>query len=398
MAEGRRIPRWVKALIGMVLALALVFYGAAGLVFANMIRSDALVPLPPTPDNGVWVRAVDEQEITLTSAEEREDTTRPGLAGLAWDGGYGQLGEIISTDGLDVTRTFFVQRGSFPSVCMGDLVVCEQVDIEGWTFPDDPSSLDIVFEDVTYESLLGPMGAWQVDGGDGSVWAIHAHGWRASRREALRSLPIYQRAAITSLVVDYRNDPDAPADPSGLYRFGRTEWEDIEAAVEFAVTNGADTVVLVGYSTGAAVHLAYLENSNRLGPIKALVFDSPNADMGETVRLAASKTTLPGTSFLLPDSLTAVAMFIADLRWDIDWDEIDYVSRASEIITIPTLVFHGLEDDRVPIEVSRRLQAEAPDRIELVEVEEAGHVTSWNVDPDGYEEALSRFLTESVGA
>ena len=398
MAEGRRIPRWVKALIGTVLALVLVFYGAAGLVFANMIRSDALVPLPPTPDNGVWVRAVDEHMITLTSAEEREDTTRPGLAGLAWDGGYGQLGEILSTDGLDVTRAFIVQAGSFPPVCMGDLVDCEEVDIEGWTFPDDPSSLDIVFEDVTYESRLGPMGAWQVDGADGSAWAIHAHGWRASRREALRSLPIYQRAGITSLVVDYRNDPDAPADPSGLYRFGRTEWEDIEAAVEFAVANGADTVVLVGYSTGAALHLAYLENSERLGPIKALVFDSPNADMGATVRHGASKRTLPGTAFPVPDSLTTVAMFIADLRWDVDWEEIDYVSRASEIITIPTLVFHGIEDDRVPIAVSRRLQAEAPDRIELVEVEEAGHVTSWNVDPDSYEETLGRFLTEILGA
>lgn len=89
-------------------------------------------------------------------------------------------------------------------------------------------------------------------------------------------------------------------------------------------------------------------------------------------------------------------MFIADLRWDVDWRAIDYASRAGDIISVPTLVFHGLEDDRVPVEVSRRLAAGAPAHVELIEVENAGHVTSWNVDGGRYEEALIEFLTEAL--
>jgi fermentation-respiration switch protein FrsA (DUF1100 family) len=88
-------------------------------------------------------------------------------------------------------------------------------------------------------------------------------------------------------------------------------------------------------------------------------------------------------------------MAIADVRWDIGWDEIDYVERADQIITAPTLLFHGTEDERVPLDVSRRFQAKAPDLITLVEVPEADHVTSWNVDPDAYETTLVAFL-ESI--
>lgn len=207
-------------------------------------------------------------------------------------------------------------------------------------------------------------------------------------------LSTYREAGLTSLVVDYRNDPDAPSDPSGLYRFGTTEWRDIEAAVEYAVSQGAESVVLVGYSTGAALDLAFLENSNTADVVTAMVLDAPNIDMAETVKWEASKRNIPGTSFPVPGSLTAVAMLFADLRWDVGWDQIDYASRSAEIVDVPTLVFHGLEDDRVPIEVSTRFRDGAPELIELHQVPYAGHVTSWNVDPHSYETILARFLTD----
>lgn len=384
--------RWPKVVVWTVALVVLVFYAGGGIVFSNMIHADALTPQGPTPDNGVYVTAIGNDTITLTSAEEREDTTRPGMAGLAWNGGYGQIAQVIETNGLEVTRLFVRLDGPLPPICSGPLAECEEVDIEGWAFAGDPSNVGLDFEDVTYMTPQGEIGAWRVPSGDGSVWAIHAHGWRASRREALRSLPIYHDAGITSLVIDYRNDEGAPADPSGLYRFGRTEWEDLEGAVGYAVDHGAERIVLVGYSTGAALALAFMERSELAGDVTAMVLDSPNVDMGETVRFEASKRTLPGTSLPVPASLTAVAMFIADLRWDVDWSRIDYVERAGEIVTVPTLIFHGVDDDRVPIDVSRRLHMASPDQIQLIEVPQAGHVTSWNVDPEGYAASLTTFV------
>lgn len=400
MADAKRTPRWVKIAISTLIILTVFFYTAGGIVFANMIHSDLLTPLPPTPDNGVYVTSIGNDTITLTSVTERDDTMRPGIAGLAWDGGYGQIARIIEVDGLNVTRLFARTDGDLPPVCNRPLEGCKQVDIEGWTYQNDPTDLALSsdgalpFEEVSFPTSLGDLGAWKIDAGHGSVWAIHAHGWRASRREALRSLPVYHQTGITSLVIDYRNDEGAPDDPSGLYRFGRTEWKDIEAAVEYALDQGADEIVLHGYSTGAALDLAFLENSDLASAVTAEVFDSPNADTEAALRLEASRRCIPGTPIPVPDSLINVAMFVADLRWDVNWDEIDYIDRAAQIISVPTLVFHGQKDDRVPIEVARSLRDAAPDLVTLVEVEEAGHVTSWNVAPETYEANLRAFLKE----
>jgi uncharacterized protein len=396
MARSKKSRRWLRITGWTVALITLVFYAGGGIVFSNMIHADALTPLGPDPDFGVYVTGLDDNTITITSAEERGDTTRPGIAGLAWDGGYGHIGPVLTTDGLEVTRDFVILDGPAPSICSGPLTDCAEVDIETRAFAGDPSDVGLGFEEVTYMTPLGEAGAWLIPSGDGSVWAIHAHGWRSSRQEALRSLPIYHETGVTSLVIDYRNDEGAPADPSGLYRFGRTEWEDLEGAVDYASDHGADRIVLVGYSTGAALALAFMEHSDLAESATAMVLDSPNIDMGETVKFEASKRSLPGTAIPVPGSLTAVAMFLADLRWSIDWDGIDYTERAGEIVTVPTLVFHGVEDDRVPIDVSRRLQIASPGHIRLIEVAEAGHVSSWNVDPDRYRDLLIAFLEDSV--
>jgi len=60
---------------------------------------------------------------------------------------------------------------------------------------------------------------------------------------------------------------------------------------------------------------------------------------------------------------------------------------------MPTLVFHGTSDAAIPISVSRQLAARARETVELVETPAAGHVMSWNADPERYEGYLGRFLS-----
>jgi hypothetical protein len=57
---------------------------------------------------------------------------------------------------------------------------------------------------------------------------------------------------MPALVISYRNDASAPADPSGLYRFGATEWRDLDSAVGHALAHGARHVVLFGLSMGGS--------------------------------------------------------------------------------------------------------------------------------------------------
>ena len=194
-------------------------------------------------------------------------------------------------------------------------------------------------------------------------------------------------------MIELRNDPDAPADPSGLYRFGRTEWQEIEGAVRYAMDNGAEQVILAGYSTGATGEMAFLEQSELADNVVAIFFDSPNLDFGRAVMVEARDTALiPGLPFTVPDSLTATAMAIADLRFDVGWREINYVDDEG-VLTVPSLVFHGDQDGTVPLSVSEDLAAANPEWVQLVVFPGADHVRSWNADRTRYETTLGDFLT-----
>ncbi len=262
---------------------------------------------------------------------------------------------------------------------------------DGYAFPNGPGDVGLAFEEITYTSPLGSMGAWLVPSGS-DWWAVHVHGWTANRREAVRLLSPIQRSDMTSMVIEYRNDPGAPADPSGHYRFGLHEWEDVEAAVSHALDSGARHIVCVGYSTGAAHILSFLEQSELADRVEALVLDSPNVILADTVRHGSRDARLPGLGLRLNPLLIEVGMWVSDLRWKIDWDRTNYVQRAEKIIRVPSLVFHGTSDARVPISISRQLEARVPDLVQLEETPAAGHVMSWNADPDRYEKLLEGFL------
>ena len=98
----------------------------------------------------------------------------------------------------------------------------------------------------------------------------------------------------------------------------------------------------------------------------------------------------------MPPTLTAAAKWIADLRFDVDWNAINYIDRTG-ILTTPTLVFHGAQDQTVPLSVSEDLAAANPAFVTLVVNEDADHVSSWNVDPDDYDTRLGAFLRELTG-
>jgi hypothetical protein len=129
----------------------------------------------------------------------------------------------------------------------------------------------------------------------------------------------------------------------------------------------------------------------------AAVFDSPNLDFEETVNLGASQRRLPLIPLPLPGTLVWTAKRFSSIRFGINWAAIDYVSRA-ELLSVPVLVFHGTDDDTVPLSSSQEFFEARPDLVRLVIVPGAGHVRSWNISPEAYERRLGEFLTEFAPA
>jgi alpha-beta hydrolase superfamily lysophospholipase len=370
--------------LAFAVILVVLAHVVIGWHLANGLREGILEVYPRPVESPVRVRAVSDGLIVLEASEPHQDVGHPGVLGIAWDGGYGKLGQVVEAHDGQITRRFETMEGQ-PPLCTGPLVDCPPVILDSFTYPEGPGDVGLEFQTVTYPSELGSMGAWRVPASSDRRWAIMCHGWTTERRELVRMLPAFHRRGWSTLVIDYRNDPGMPADPTGHYRFGVSEWRDVESAVRYVKSRGAEEIVLMGCSTGGALIMAFLEHSKHTKSISGVVLDSPNLVLADTVRLGTAD--IKATRLMLE-----MGMWIADLRWKIDWEATNYVQRAAQYLHVPTLVFHGTSDQTVPIAESRQLEARVPSLVELVETPAAGHVRSWNADPERYERYLDGFL------
>lgn len=378
----RRAIRWripIFVLLGIVLA-AMVVTGVGGCYLSDLVKDGGLVPKHEDPSFDVEAVAIGEGRITLGITPDTDEDgpwMRQGVWGLEWSSGYDQVGAILKVSDEQVTREYVPLVGS-PAV--GDMGRLDK-----FAFPDDPeAAFDLAFEKVTFSSPLGEFPAWFIDGSR-DTWAIFVHGRSAAREEALRMLPTVTELGFPSLVITYRNDEGVPADPSDFYRYGQTEWVDLEGAATYAFAHGAKGIILVGYSMGGAIVTNFLYESQLSDSVTGVILDAPMLDFGATVDLGASEKGYPML-------FSALAKLFAGWRFDIDWDALDYLGRSDEL-AVPILLFHGDEDDTVPVETSDALAKARPDLVRYVRVANAVHVGSWNVDSAAYEEAVREFLS-----
>lgn len=252
---------------------------------------------------------------------------------------------------------------------------------------------DIEAEETSYEGPLGEMDAFFMPATGSDTWVIHVHGNGVGPEEADFLFEPIQAAGYPQLWITYRNDQGQPSDPSGLYQYGNTEWADVEAALQYAVDQGAENVVFSGLSTGNSHVLSFLYR-NRLDIVSGVIMESPNIDFGDTVDFKGSKRDLPLVPFNVPPTITWVAKFITSLRIDVNWKSIDYVADAGTNLRTPVLVHHGTDDQSVPVTQSIEFAEQAPDQVRLIQVAGAEHMGSFEADPARYVEEVLDFLAE----
>ncbi len=366
--------------------MAAVFYLGGGWYFSGQIR-DEITVTAPGHERDLRVEAVTGGSVTLRAVGTAPEALgEPRLYGLDWTGGFGQVGAVLGTSGDRVTRALLVLAGAAPRVGDPARLVRD-------AFPDDPRvALGRAVQDVTIRSDGRDLPAWFVPGAS-RTWAVLVHGKGTTRTEMLRLMRTTTALGLPSLDISYRRDAETGG---GLMRFGQDEWPDLEAAVRYALDQGAARVVLLGASAGGSVSASFLENSPLRSHVVANVFDAANLDFGATVEHAAAERTLPLVGVRVPSSLVWVAQQIAGVRFGLDSRRTDYLDDL-DWLSVPTLAFQGTADDTVPPAITTRLAAARPGLVRAELVDGAGHVESWNTAPVRYDREVRRFLTPYVG-
>jgi pimeloyl-ACP methyl ester carboxylesterase len=356
-------------LMAFILILFLAVLGAASWYFSSQL----LDVRPDRPSYELKVLALGRTTIELPRTGS---TQRPGVYGVDWPGGRVTLGSIVSMTSRTVVRHY---SGSSRGLRPGDSVDFD-VAVYG-----TPAGIPAKYRTVYVPDAVGPMPAWFIPGRR-RTWAILVHGYKSSRTDPLRAVPALTALGLPILDLSYRNDAGAPSSPDHLYHLGASEWQDVEAGVRFALAHGARSVVLYGYSMGGGIVEYFLYRSRYAGRVRAVVLDAPALDWGATIDLAASQRGLP--SFLAAVTERVIAWRLG--MWDLG--PIDAVSR-SALLRTPTLLFHGRDDQLVPIGPSISLARNRPDLVTFVPVPGAGHTESWNVGPARYESRVDAFLS-----
>jgi uncharacterized protein len=370
---------WLQRHVRAVVAVLALLVVALGVVTASVWHFSSFVLVP---DHSPFSAEVEVESVSPNRIElaRSENSTWPGHYGLAWEGGHAVVGPIVAEDSDTVTRRLDDVRGY--------LVPGVEAGLESNVYSGDPrEARGLPFTTVEVRGELGPMPAWLIPSRD-DTWAIVVHGINDDREIGHRLAPALRRAGLTSLVISYRDDLGAPDSPDGMHHMGQTEWRDLEAAVRYALAHGAERIVLVGYSMGGALVTQFMQRSSLAGRVAALVLDAPALNWQEILSFNATRMGFPAIA-ALPVELAIEA------RTDVDWDSLDAVQHP-EAFQLPILLFHGDDDEVIPIETSEEFAEELPDRVTYYEVPEAGHTQSWNVEPRLYERRLRRFLEQAL--
>lgn len=392
-------PSYAGALRTAITLLALALGSVAAAMSAIAVRMARRVVTPAARVPDTRIVSLDSAAQTITLART-PDTELPGRYGLFTTGSlpYIKLGPVLVSDETTVKRKLLTHVGA------GDELSPEAA-FSGWYF-DSPRELHVPFRTELIGASVGPCPAWVFPAEDETdIWVIQVHGRGSSRAEALRAVPVFHKLGITSLLVSYRNDRDAPRSRAGTYALGATEWRDVDAAIGYARRAGARRVLVMGWSMGGAIALQIELSSPHQELLVGLILDSPVVDWRVVLDYQARMLRLPTpvTGLAIRALASEWASPVTGTGQAIPFDKLDGVARAAEL-THPILILHSDHDGFVPSDASHALAAARPDLVELETFAVARHTKLWNYDQDRWTRTITDWLrrqgltNESAGA
>lgn len=368
------MPQWLIAALLTVLGLVVIGYVGVGWYF-----SGKLFKLEP-------------QKVSYDQSIQAVDGDSYSIKGSAYDidgivGGIRPNGSMIGifeppskTDAQSETSTRKLRDGADPKPVVGDAL-----SLQGNVWITNPKeALGIDYNEVQYLSPVGAMDAWVIPGAKRDSWTIGVHGIGANKNELLRFIKPVTAAGNTMMIINYRGDVGSPAPPDGRNHFGDTEWQDLEAAVRYAKSQGAKQIQLYGLSLGGSITQNYLRRSNdaQTTNITHVVLDSPALDWNEILRHRVKKMGFPAM-------VSKPGKDFAKLRAGIDFGRI--TTRPGSI-KHQTLIIHNKNDTSVPQAASKRVAQAQPSTVTFVDFGSGGHIRAWNHDPVRYESLVTNFL------
>mgnify|MGYP001234356086 FL=1 len=400
----------VKKLGYLLIILIFIILGGAGWFFSGVTYEVGLNPeFENTAEVGVAedrviIEDLSEKTISLNVQEEMWGVMlEDGIYGVLGENGSAVVSSILSLEGDIITREILqingelkigervssssllkIENGKYSILGTDDY---EGIDESGKYTPKSVSDTD--YEYIEYESDLGMFPAYLTSEGETGV-VIFVHGFRgAFERDftAMLRAPDFENLGYRSMIISYRNDANAPKDPSGLYQYGVTEWIDLDNAIRYVEQNiNPDKIVLWGTSGGGGPVTSWLQNNPDSERVDGIIFEAPVISFWESVEVNG-KARYP----FIPELFFPYIKLFTEIRYGVDFDTMDFRDALVKS-EVPVLLFHGDDDEWVPVDMSDYIADNRRTNFTYIRMSNVGHVTSWNADPVRYIFEITKFL------
>ncbi|OWY63012.1 hypothetical protein B7486_55375, partial [cyanobacterium TDX16] len=251
-----------------------------------------------------------------------------------------------------------------------------------------PADVGLDFEEIVLRTDDGTLlAAWHVPTQDGAA-VVLLHGAGSTRSDVLDQAEVLADAGYGLVIPDAAGHGDSEGQAMDLGWLGDQE---VEAAVSFLVEEPAvddERIGVVGLSMGGEQAIGAAASDDR---VQAVVAEGATGRQVEDKEWYADEYGLRGS-----------------LQVGLEWVQ----TQLTDLLTTsspPTPLADGVSDSDVDFllisagtvedegQVAERLQAEAPDRVEVWDVPGAPHVGGLDEDPEGWREQVLTFLDQHLG-
>jgi pimeloyl-ACP methyl ester carboxylesterase len=254
--------------------------------------------------------------------------------------------------------------------------------------PVSPADHGLAYQDVAFTDPLGrTLRGWFIPPPPGKPrpcpGVVYGHGNGGDRRHWLSIAWEVHHAGIAQLLFDFAGRGESEGSTISL---GAHESDAMIAGLEFLSRMkevDGRRLALAGRSMGGAAAALAAGKEPR---VRALVLDSPFSDLTREVDYAIGTYHLPPVLFRGP--LLAVASMRGRFE-PADVVPVDALDR----YTGPVLLYHGQDDEVVPVTHALEYKERARDRLELHLLDHTGHNGR---RPAPYAERIAEFLRENL--
>lgn len=220
-----------------------------------------------------------------------------------------------------------------------------------------------------------------------NIWVIAVHGYMGSGTDMIPYVEKFRSYGYNGLIIDLRAHGRSEGQYIGmgwLDRYDLRMW--IDKIIE---ENKNCKIILYGISMGAAT-VSMTTGEELPKEVKLAI-----ADCGYTSVWEEFSVHLKKILHVLPFPLLYVASFMSKMFVGYGFKEASTIKQLKKSKT-PTLFIHGKKDKFVPFSMLDKIYKSAQCEKEKLEIEEAAHAESCNINPEKYWGTIEKFIEKYI--